>query len=166
MCAHTYTQIFVSVCRSLQFFYKRNRIVEIYKNPWCINHRIPVAFSSNLPLQFISHTLQLGQNLRFILVYISDFSITFYALHWSHSLWYHRINLFGEEWKSWRFSLHIVICRVISWQEWRILVQMIGFVSTLVTISLSHIQYRQYSTIADSHIPVHRCTRTRIPSLH
>jgi hypothetical protein len=33
--------------------------------------------------------------------------------------------------------------------KWRVLFRMIGFISILVTISLSHIYYRQYSAMAD-----------------
>jgi hypothetical protein len=36
-----------------------------------------------------------------------------------------------------------------TWREWRVLVRIIGFISTLVTIFLNYIYYRQYSAIAD-----------------
>jgi hypothetical protein len=44
-----------------------------------------------------------------------------------------------------------VTCRVVHVREWRVLVRMMGFISTLVTTSPNHIYYRQYSAIADLH---------------
>jgi hypothetical protein len=60
-----------------------------------------------------------------------------------------------------------VTCRMVRVTKLRVLVRMIGFISTSVTYThLITFKYMQYSTIADLHFPVHRCTRTRILYLH
>jgi hypothetical protein len=58
-----------------------------------------------------------------------------------------------------------------AWRKWRVIVRIIGFIGTSVTISLnynwnsSYLQARQrYRWF--THFPVHRCTCTRILNLH
>jgi hypothetical protein len=42
-------------------------------------------------------------------------------------------------------------CHVYAWRKWRVLVRMIGFIGTLVTVSLNHIQIQSYRWFTHTH---------------
>jgi hypothetical protein len=61
-----------------------------------------------------------------------------------------------------RTSNYIVMCRWYTRRKWEVLVRMIGFISTLVTISLNHIQIQRYRWF--TRFIIHCCIHT-IPLL-